>query len=210
MTGSAAQVIGLAGPDGSGKSTTVRIVREQLSADGAAVASTYGYGCFVCRRMRPRAEAPGSSGSGSRRALWVRAHALIDAIELGVRLLAARQRAGVKARRRRVDGYGRPVPRIVVTDRSPLDGLVKYDLPPGALASRCFMALARRYRAIVVLDAPAEVLAQRDAEHPADQLERVRATFARWRAGLPNVVALDVTSAPPAQAIIDLLDRARH
>jgi hypothetical protein len=209
MTGSGVQVIGLAGPDGSGKSTTVRIVRERLSADGVAVSSTYGYGCFMCRRLRPRAEAR-DGGGGSRPALWVRAHALVDAIELGARLLAASQRARVRARRRRAGGSGRPVPRIVVTDRSPLDGLVKYDLPPGALASRCFMALARRYRAIVVLDAPAEVLAARDAEHPADQLERARATFARWRARLPNVVALDVTAAPPAQAIVDLLDRARR
>lgn len=207
MTASAAQVVGLAGPDGSGKSTAVRVVRERLSADGAAVASTYGYGCFMCRRLPPRSAARASPAAGSRRALWVRAHALVDALELGARLLAARQRARVKARRR---GDGRPVPRIVVTDRSPLDGLVKYDLPPAALASRCFMALARRYRVIVVLDAPAEVLAARDAEHPADQLEGARAAFARWRARLPNVVAVDVTAAPPAQAIIDLLDRARR
>jgi hypothetical protein len=210
MTGSGVQVIGLAGPDGSGKSTTVRIVRERLSADGVAVSSTYGYGCFMCRRLPPRAEARDGRAGGSRHALWVRAHALVDAIELGARLLAAGQRARARARRRRARGNGRPVPRIVVTDRSPLDGLVKYDLPPGALASRCFMALARRYCAIVVLDAPAEVLAARDAEHPADQLERARARFARWRTRLPNVVALDVTAAPPAQAIVDLLDRARR
>jgi len=211
MTARAVQVIGLAGPDGSGKSTTAVALKQKLAADGAAVSSTYGYGCFACRRA-PTATARRSGISrGSSRSPWVQVHALVDALELGMRLLAAVQRARVKARRpgmrRRAGDRSLPVRRIVVTDRSPLDSLVKYDLPPASLPSRCFLALAHRYGAIFVLDAPAEVLAARDHDHRAEDLEPVRATFARWASRLPNATTMDVTDAPAVEAVRQVLSK---
>jgi hypothetical protein len=214
MTARAVQVIGLAGPDGSGKSTTAVALKEKLAAEGAAVSSTYGYGCIVCRRAATANAQRARISSGWSRSPWVQIHALVDALEFGVRLLAAVQRARVKARRlrtrRRAGGRSLPVPTIVVTDRSPLDSLVKYDLPSASLPSRCFVALAHRYGAIVVLDAPAKVLAARDrGDHGADDLERVRATFAGWASRLPNAVTMDVTDAPAVDAVRQILSETR-
>jgi hypothetical protein len=103
----------------------------------------------------------------------IRAHAVVDATELLVRLFLA-------ARRR---------PAVLLTDRSPLDGLVKHAsfAGPGTVAGRLYRLAARRYRRIALLDAPAAVLAARDREHDEQTLEQLRQRFREAAAELPNV-----------------------
>jgi hypothetical protein len=99
---------------------------------------------------------------------------------------------------------------LVVTDRGPLDGLAKHDPPPRSLAGRWYRRSAGRYRMIVWLDAPAEVLAGRDGEHDPAELAAWRDRFDRWAGRLDNVVRVDTAARRPeavARAVRDQLGR---
>jgi glycosyltransferase involved in cell wall biosynthesis len=112
-----------------------------------------------------------------------RAHALLDAAELAVRLEWARLRASCAAF---------PLPAAVITDRGPLDGLAKFDPPPRSLAAAVFTWLGRRYDLLFLLDAPGSVLASRDGEHSGRELDRSRLRYRHWARSLPPGIRLDV------------------
>ena len=114
-------------------------------------------------------------------------HALLDAAEMTTRLLA-----GVLLAR----AAGK---ELVITDRTPLDALVKHDPSPRSVAGRWYLALARRYRTLLWLDADPPILAVRDREHPASELAAARARFASWARRLPNVRRLETGAAAPAE-----------
>src|SRR5205807_4685457 len=157
----------------------------------------YLYGCAVCRRWTGRPLSSPARSVEDHHAARVRrllrsSHALLDAAEMTVRLLAGVSRARVARR------------DLVITDRTPLDALVKHDPPPRSLAGRWYLALARGYRTLLWLDASPAVLAARDGEHPMSELAALRDGFARWAQMLPNVVRLDTGAATPA----DLRERA--
>jgi hypothetical protein len=159
-------------------------------------------------------------------------HAVVDAAELRVRLWAAvraahRARAG-QAHRRRISRDGNAGPRpgvhvageassaiparpcpprpVVVAERSPLDGLVKYDPAPGTVASRALRGAASAYAMVVWLDAPAALLVERDHEHEVVVLQVLASRFARFASTLPRVLRADA-AAPVADVVSTIADR---
>ncbi|HUZ35713.1 MAG TPA: glycosyltransferase [Streptosporangiaceae bacterium] len=181
-------VLAISGPDGSGKSSLARELAGELGTRGFAVATAYCYGCVLCRRVVPGRSRPHAPAAG--RWPWPRrAHALLDATELAVRLAWARLAAGRRA-------HGRPA--AVVTDRGPLDGLAKFGPPPGSLAAALFARISRRYDLVLLLDAPPGVLAARDREHSRGELAAWRDSYRGWARRLPSCARLDTSARPPA------------
>jgi hypothetical protein len=123
-------------------------------------------------------------------------HGYVDAYELVVRLLALRLAAtwGTSA--------------VVVTDRGPLDGLAKHDPPRRSQLARRYLRLASKYDLIVLLDAPADLLAHRDGEHCAEELEHWRALYRRWAdvtaAAGNEVLVVDTVGRAPDSIALDL------
>jgi len=181
-------VVAVSGPDGAGKSSLVQRLAEVLEERGFFVATAYCYGCFVCRRpARGRARRYGPEpGSWS----WVsRSHAVVDVTDLLVRLASARLRGRLRA-------HGRPLG--VVTDRGPLDGLAKFDPPPGSRAAVLFTSIGRRYDLVLLLDAPSAVMAARDGEHSRHELDEWRDRYRGWAGHEPSLVRLDTGAQSPA------------
>jgi len=119
---------------------------------------------------------------------WLRSlHALVDAAEMTARLVVAMVFAFVVRR------------ELVVTDRTPLDALVKHDPAPRSVAGRWYLALAHRYRTLLWLDADTTTLFVRDREHPPAELAAARARFAGWALWLPNAVRLESGVGAPAE-----------
>ncbi|MFF3315937.1 glycosyltransferase [Streptomyces sp. NPDC003035] len=189
-------LVAVSGPDGTGRSSLVRRLATLLRERGFGVATVHGHGCFLCRRFTapPRAgvengEGAPPSGGAARRGSWTRrAHALLDASELSVRTTVARRLVSARS-------MGRPT--AVLTDRGPLDGLVRFDLPPRAGASALFLRIARRYDLTLLLEAA-----------PATPRARHRS----WGSRLPRVARLDGERAPSlvaVEALERMLDSAR-
>jgi thymidylate kinase len=186
-------VVGVSGPDGAGKSTVIRLLLRSCPDQGAFL-SVYLYGCFLCRRVPARrTHSDGETSQSSDAGFLLAAHGLIDALELWIRLSLAKIRA-------RLLSTNKTAANIVLSDRSPLDGLAKHDPRAGSVTARAFGRLARSYDVIAWLDAEPQVLAGRDTEHARPELERVREAFTRWATLLPNVARIDATAPPGAVA----------
>jgi glycosyltransferase involved in cell wall biosynthesis len=185
-------IAAVSGPDDVGKSTLIRRMAPMLRERGFETTTTYCYGCLVCRQFQgPPRWRDGTSASGSRelRVLgsWVdRAHASVDAAELTIRLLSAILRVKMRA-------HGRPA--AVVTDRGPLDGLVKYGPAPDSVVARLFTGLARRHDITFLLDFD---------RGPETRERRVKEEawppYRLWAPRLPSIVRLDAGSPPAAMA----------
>jgi hypothetical protein len=194
-------VVGVSGPDGAGKSTLVAEIRRRAKLRGVPVRTVYLYGCVVCRHARPRPAAPGERESHGSPIAWAghHVHALVDGLELALRLLFVSAR--FPSRR-----WARPT--LILTDRTPLDGLAKHDPSPRSVAAHVYRGLARRYHRIFLVDAPAEVLAERDREHSPHELDRWRTRFERWAAQSDSTVRLESASRSAsvlAEQVLDLL-----
>ncbi len=189
-------VIGFAGPDGSGKSTLLQATATHARGEGLRVCTIYLYGCIVCRHGRPpRRLSNAVSGRGTIAletpekasrlppSLLQRLHAHADTTELALRLKIAIWRIGRKHSSERS-------PALLLTDRTPLDALVKHDLPEDAFAMRRLQRLLRQFTTVVLLDARGDVLSQRDGEHTTRGLELTRTSYQRWSTGRPTVQAL--------------------
>lgn len=193
MTGSTT-VVGISGPDGAGKSTLAAAVAARLNDEGVRAAVVHVYGCVACRRWHGGTGGIGpaeSLGAGrtvdALRAAARRAHAAVDAWEMRVRVGAARVRLGARAR----DSA------VLVTDRSPLDGVVKHAPAPRSAAWRAYLRTIDEYARIIVLDADAGVLSVRDGEHDRAELERLRDRFRAVSAELgADVARLDASGRP--------------
>jgi glycosyltransferase involved in cell wall biosynthesis len=121
---------------------------------------------------------------------WIsRCHALLDGTELIIRLAAARGRAALRPGRR---------PAVVVTDRGPLDGLAKFEPAPRSLAAALFTAVGKRYDLVLLLDAPADVLATRDGDHSPEELDEWRNRYRAWARSMPALVPVDTRDRQPA------------
>ncbi len=185
------RLVGVSGVDGSGKSSLVAgFVRHHPG--GERPVALHVYGCVLCRRWTGRPPLSTASAAGRGGGVLARCartlHSHVDAGEMTVRLLAAVLRS-------RWGGGARPV----VTDRSPLDGLVKHDPPHGSLAARWYLAVARRYDTLLWLDGDCATLAARDREHSPQQLAEAQAGFDRWSALLTNVVRIDTTGSTASE-----------
>ncbi|AVV45724.1 glycosyltransferase [Streptomyces sp. ID05-04B] len=197
-------LVGVSGPDGAGKSSLAGRVAKDLRGQGYAVATPYCYGCLVCRHLPRRlrfrftasvGERP-STGSGD--GAWIgRLHGWVDAAELAVRLAGAVVRA-------RCTALGRPA--AVVTDRGPLDGLVKFDPSPGSALTAVFTRLSRAYQVTLLLDAEPEVLAGRDGEFAVGPLADLRNDYRRWASRSRHVDVVNA-AAPPAEVAAEAMAR---
>ncbi|MFF4359262.1 glycosyltransferase [Streptomyces sp. NPDC001604] len=186
------------GPDGAGKTSLAERVTTELRSHGYAVENRYCYGCVVCRRLPRRVRFRFTASAGEHRSIvtrvgtWAgRLHGWVDAAELAVRLAAAGVRARLSAR-------GRPT--AVVTDRGPLDGLVKFDPAPGSGLAAAFTRLSREPQVTLLLDAEPEVLAERDGEYATGPLADLRDCYRRWATRLPYVHMVDAAGSPVAVA----------
>jgi hypothetical protein len=200
-------VIGVSGPDGAGKTAVVHHVRHAFAAEGIRSRLGHCYGCVLCRRLdRPSGVAgPAHARSGRVVPGWRERishplrvlHGHLDATELQVRLLALRVAAG------------RYPEAALVTDRGPLDGLAKHDPPPGSRLARRYLRLAARYGLTVLLDAPPEVLARRDGEHDAEELEHWRRLYRCWAgravAAGREVIVVDTAATTPGLVARDVV-----
>lgn len=161
-------VIGVSGPDGAGKSSLVADARERLAQAGRPSASTYLYGCVICRRAAHRDGLPRASAE---LAHWIGpVHAIIDAAELGVRLRMAEIRLGRTAR----DRDDTPV---LLTDRTPYDGLAKFGPRVGPLGRWLYRRFAGRYDRVFLLVSDPAILAARDGDHAPGELAGLLARF---------------------------------
>lgn len=187
------RLVGVAGPDGSGKSTLAGHLATRCAHGDRRAPTIHPYGCAFCRRATGRPLPAGDADTrGSTAPVWRRIrslHAVVDAAEMTIHILAAALLA-------RAGGA-----ELLITDRTPLDALVKHDPVPRSLAGRWYLALARSYGTLLWLDADPRTLAARDGEHSATELGMVRERFQRWVQQLPNTVRLDTEIAAPDEVL---------
>ena len=197
-----AVLLGVSGPDGVGKTSVAGAIVDAVSARRGAAVCIHPYGCVFCRTFGRAQDSGRVASTAQRHSRAVTAlhtlHAGLDALEMSLRTRLARARAQRGARRieRRT---GMPAVAMVVTDRSPLDGLVKHAPRIAAPALAWFSRLARHYDRVVCLDAPATTLAERDADHSETVLAGRRAMFADWVGRLPGTVVVTVEGRRPEE-----------
>lgn len=193
-------LIGLSGPDGGGKSSQAHDTAAALRAEGILVVQVYAYGCPLCRQAPTGAHKALLHGLGGATSRRRRVHAAVDAADLVLRVTLAALRASWGAARRHQTA-------VVLTDRSPLDGLVRYSDVGQTLAVYVLHAALRCYRMVAVLDAQAGELERRDGEHSRRQLAWQREAFAVWTS-LRNVVLVN-GAAPRAHVTAELVGLIR-
>ncbi|MEU0201163.1 MULTISPECIES: glycosyltransferase [unclassified Streptomyces] len=188
----------VSGPDGAGKSSLVGRMATHLRGHGYTVATQYCYGCVICRRLPQRIRSrfiasPGKPRSIASRigTLAGRLHGWVDVAELTAVLAGATVRAHLTSR---------GGPAAVVTDRGPLDGLVKFAPAPGSRLAAAFARLAATYEITLLLDAEPEVLAQRDGEYATGPLRKFRDRYRQWATRLPSVRLVNADAPPGAVA----------
>jgi glycosyltransferase involved in cell wall biosynthesis len=79
-----------------------------------------------------------------------------------------------------------------------LDGLAKFEPAPGSLAAALFTAAGKRYDLVLLLDAPADLLAIRDGDHSPEELDEWRNRYRAWARHVPALVQLDTRHRQPA------------
>jgi thymidylate kinase len=167
--------IAVLGPDGAGKSTLVRA----LAADFVLPARTMYLGLYGGRRARTNRSIPG----------------VTLARQLGMTIGASIAAA-----------YHRRRGRLVILDRSGYDVLVP---PPSGQRGRkrrirelLIGRLSARPDLVVILDAPADVLARRKAEHSRDALERWRSGYRSLPDRLPAEIGVEILDASQSPKVV--------
>ncbi|MFF9852535.1 glycosyltransferase [Streptomyces litmocidini] len=205
-------LVAVSGPDGAGKSSLVRRLSTLLRGRGVTVVTTHCYGCFLCRRfpVPPRAAELDGDGCGRRASdpecrgpRLRRAHAFLDAGELAARIAGARLLARVRAR---------GGPAVVLTDRGPLDGLVKFDPPASSGTASVFRRIAGRYGLTLLVETGPETLRSRGWEEIAGPPAVWWTRYRSWSGNLPGIERLDGEreASPVADTALErILDEVR-
>ncbi|MFI8911426.1 glycosyltransferase [Streptomyces sp. NPDC053513] len=192
-------LVAVSGPDTAGTASLVRRLAALLRERGVTVVVLPCHGCLLCRRLpapphvRKTAE-PGRSAwarratDPERRGPWPRrVHASLDAAELAARIAVARLLARSRARGGRA---------VVLTDRGPLDELVRFGLPAVAGGAAGFRRVARGYGLTLLVESgpetPGSLGPEGAAGSPAAWWDRCRG----WSRRLPGIVWLDGDEAP--------------
>ncbi|MFE0652626.1 glycosyltransferase family 4 protein [Streptomyces sp. NPDC059534] len=187
-------LIAVSGPDGTGGSSLAGRLVPLLRERGLTVVGVHGHDCFLCRRfpVPPRVRDAGEPGGDgwARRASdperrgsrLRRAHAFLDAGELTARVAWAR----AVARKRARGG-----PAVVVTDRGPLDGLVKFDPPAASGAARAFHRIARGYALTLLVESGPDPARGHDRDSRAGPAAAWWARYRCWSRRLPGIARLD-------------------
>ncbi|MFB7588724.1 hypothetical protein [Streptomyces sp. NPDC056169] len=89
----------------------------------------------------------------------------------------------------------------VVTDRGPLDGLVKFDLRPRLPSAVYFARLADRYDVTLLVETTPATLKRRGWDDAAGSPEAWWARYHRWAARIPRVTPVDGGPAPATVAL---------
>jgi thymidylate kinase len=163
-------VVAILGPDGAGKGT---VIAELQSRIPIGLTAMY---LGAPRRRRPELEAGTNQASDTagRRVREARSHGSIVESALVLRKILRVWRPLLRAYAAAWCGH------VVLCDRHPIETLaIRPDRTRAAAAVE--RALVRHFiphpDAIVILDAPADVLLSRKQEHPAETLERWRRSY---------------------------------
>ncbi|MFF3839146.1 hypothetical protein [Streptomyces sp. NPDC001930] len=89
----------------------------------------------------------------------------------------------------------------VVTDRGPLDGLVKFDLPPRLRSAGYYAWLADRYDVTLLVETTPATLKGRGWDDAAGSPEAWWARYRLWAARVPRVAPVDGGPAPATVAV---------
>jgi len=169
-------VVAVLGPDGAGKGSVIAAVRPGIPA---GVKPLYlGHGDVSRAEYARRPNRPERPRSPVRRSAGVVAARLVGA-EVKMAQYRARRALGLALRSWRAFPYAWRGD-IVVCDRHPLEALAveRDDRSLGArVEHRLLRALVPTPDAIVLLDAPGEVLFARKGEHSPEALERARRAY---------------------------------
>jgi hypothetical protein len=201
------RLLGVSGPDGSGKTTLVSALRAEAERRGVRVVSMHPYGCVICRRWPVSANGASVDDVHSLSGLSTviqRLHVFLDAAELSLRIHLAR---GWLANAGAAHLVPAGAPALVVTDRSPLDALAKHYTHASPAAGRWLLRLARGYDLIVVLDADPKRLAARDRDHlhNAEELALLRGRFRSLIPLIASMRKVDTTVPVSARVVDDVL-----
>ncbi|MEA2312062.1 MAG: hypothetical protein QOE28_2030, partial [Solirubrobacteraceae bacterium] len=164
-------IVAVLGPDGAGKGSVIAAVRREIPAGTKALYLGHGE-ISRAEYGRPRGERP-----LLRRA--VKAPLSLLPGELRMTQYRARRALGLAARAWAAYAYAWRGD-VVVCDRHPLEALAvdAADRTLGAVVERRLLAaLVRPPDAVVLLDAPGEVLFARKGEHSPELLDRQRAAL---------------------------------
>ncbi|MFF8378277.1 glycosyltransferase [Streptomyces sp. NPDC015661] len=209
-------LVAVSGPDGVGTSSLVRRLGTLLRERGVTVVTVHGHGCFLCRRLPvpPRVRETGEPGGDvwARRASdperrgsrLRRAHAFLDAAELTARIAAA----GLFARARAHGGQD-----VVLTDRGPLDALVRFDPPATSGAASAFRRIAAGYGLTLLVETGPGSRRGRGREETGGPPTVRWGRYRSWSLRLTGVAHLDGERAPSlvaGAAVERILDEVRE
>ncbi|MGW8762571.1 glycosyltransferase family 4 protein [Streptomyces sp. NPDC055815] len=192
-------LVAVSGPDDAGTSSLVRRLGGLLRERGVTVVTVHCHRCFLCRRLPvpPRVRATGKPGGDvwARRASdperrgprLRRAHAFLEAAELTARITAARLFARARAHGGRA---------VVVTDRGPLDGLVRFDPPASSRTASAFRRIAAGYALTLLVETgPGTRLGRGREETGGPSTARWR-RYRSWSLRMTDIARLDGARAP--------------
>ncbi|MFI8764027.1 glycosyltransferase family 4 protein [Streptomyces sp. NPDC053792] len=187
-------LVAVSGPDGAVNSSLASRLGTLLREHGVTTVALPCHGCFLCRRspVPPRVRDAGepegdewarrASDPERRGPRLRRAHAFLEASGLTARIGLAR----LLARARAHGGQA-----VVLTDRGPLDGLVRFDLPASSKAAAAFRRIADGYGLTLLVETGPETLRGRRTEEIAGPPTVWWARYRSWSRRLPRIARLD-------------------
>ncbi|WP_225805233.1 glycosyltransferase family 4 protein [Streptomyces sp. NK15101] len=192
-------LVAVSGPDAEGTSSLARRLATLLRERGVTVLVLPCHGCLLCRRLPvpPHVRETGEPGRDAwarratdpeRRGSWPRrVHAFLDSSGLAARIAVAR----LLARARAHGGQA-----VVLTDRGPLDELVRFGLPARSGGTAGFGRIAGGYGLTLLVENGPEALWSLGPEGAAGPSAAWWERCRGWSRRLPGIAWLDGDRAP--------------